>query len=159
MSNKTLITAEGDTQIRMERVFNAPRQLVWDCYSDPALMPEWLGPRGYEMKVVQYDLRVGGRYRYTHQDQEGNVYAFYGEILELAPPEVWVQTFNFEGQPGEGCVDRTVFEDLGDGRTRVVTTSTFKERESRDGMIASGMEKGVVDSYERLDDLLARKQA
>lgn len=158
--HETTITTPSDTEIRIERTFDAPRDLVWECYTDPDLLCEWLGPRNLTMRVEEYDVRVGGSYRYVHSDEAGNEYVFFGEFLEIAPPEHIVQTFGFVMEPPiPPAIDRSDFEDLGDGRTRIVTTSTFESKELRDGMLQSGMETGVVQGYAQLDELLERRQA
>lgn len=157
---ETVISTPSDTEIRIERVFDAPRQLVWECYTDPDLLREWLGPRRLTMRVEEYDVQVGGSYRYVHSDDEGNEYVFFGEFLEIEEPDFIVQTFNFVMDPPiPPAIDRADFEDLGDGRTRIVTNSKFESKDLRDGMIQSGMETGVVEGYAQLDELLERRSA
>jgi uncharacterized protein YndB with AHSA1/START domain len=157
--HKTSITAPSDTEIRIERTFDAPRQLVWDAYHDPELLPEWLGPRELTMTVDEFDLRPGGSYRFTHRDPNGNEFVFFGDFREIEEPELAVRTFAWEGMPGKQSVERATFEELDDGRTRVVVTSRFDSKEDRDGMLQSGMERGVVASHARLDELFQRRQA
>ena len=82
--NKTSITTPSDTEIRIERTFDAPRGVVWEAYSDPELLPEWLGPRELTMTVDELDVRPGGSYRFTHRDSEGNEFVFFGEFREVA---------------------------------------------------------------------------
>jgi len=154
--NRTSITTPTDTTIRMERVFDAPRELVWAAYTDPELLSEWLGPKDRAITVAEMDLRVGGRYRWTTPGDDGEELAFYGEIRELREPEAIEQTFEFSGVPGSVSVDRVEFEELEGGRTRAVTISTFDSKEERDGKLHSGMEKGVVEGYEKLDEVLER---
>jgi len=157
--HKTSITTPSDTEIRIERTFDAPRQVVWDAYTDPELLPEWLGPRELTMTVDEYDLRPGGSYRFTHLDSEGNEFVFFGELREVEEPNLIVRTFAWEGMPGKFSVERAEFEELDGDRTRIVVTSSFDSKEDRDGMLKSGMERGVVDSYSRLDELFERQQA
>jgi uncharacterized protein YndB with AHSA1/START domain len=157
--HKTSITTPSDTEIRIERNFDAPRQLVWEAYTDPELLPEWLGPRELTMSVDRFDFRPGGSYRFTHRDSEGNEFVFFGEIREVEEPKVIVRTFAWEGMPGKQSVERAEFEELDGERTRLVVTSSFESKEDRDGMLQSGMERGVVDSYARLDELFERQQA
>ncbi|MDQ2622858.1 MAG: SRPBCC family protein [Actinomycetota bacterium] len=157
---ETTVSTPSDTEVRTERIFDAPRDLVWECYIDPDLLSEWLGPRSLKMRIEEYDVREGGSYRYVHSDDEGNEYVFFGEFLEIREPEFIVQTFNFVMEPPiPPAIDRSDFEDLGDGRTRIVTTSKFESKDLRDGMIQSGMETGVVEGYAQLDELLERRQA
>jgi len=157
--HKTSITTPSDTEICIERTFDAPRQLVWEAYTDPELFPEWLGPRELTMTVEEFDLRPGGSYRFTHRDSEGNEFVFFGELREVEEPNLIVRTFAWEGMPGKFSVERAEFEELDGDRTRIVVTSSFDSKEDRDGMLQSGMERGVVDSYSRLDELFERQQA
>jgi uncharacterized protein YndB with AHSA1/START domain len=157
-TRETKISTPSDTEIRIERTFDAPRELVWDCFTDPELVTEWLGPRRLTMRVERYEIREGGSYRYIHSDDQGNEYVFFGEVLEMERPEFIVQTFNFIMDPQPpAAIDRADFEALGPDLTRVVTTSTFESKDQRDGMLQSGMETGVNDGYEQLDELLERK--
>ena len=155
--NTTSITTLSDTQVGIERVFDAPRELVWELYTDPEAMAYWLGPRGTEMRVEEMDVREGGSYRYVAHS-EGQDWVFFGEHRVVDPPKVLEATFAFEGMEGEPSVDRVEFQELDDGRTKIVVTSTLASKEQRDGMLQSGMEKGVVEGYEKLDELLARRQ-
>lgn len=152
----TTITTPSDTEVRIERLFDAPRELVWEAYTDPELLCEWLGPRRLTMTVQEMDVRSGGSYRYTHRSEGGDSYVFFGEFREIDPPRLLVQTFSFEGAEGES-LDRAEFEEVGESQTRLVITSTLESREARDAMLQSGMEKGVKEGYEKLDELLARR--
>ncbi|MBM3670958.1 MAG: hypothetical protein FJW86_02045 [Actinobacteria bacterium] len=98
---------------------------------------------------------AGGSYRYTHSS-DGNEFHFYGCFHEVRPSELIVQTFTFEGMPDGVALEKLWFEDLGDGRTRLVATSLVDSFEDRDSVISSGMEDGILESYERLDELLAK---
>ena len=157
--HKTSITTPSDTEIRIERTFDAPRQLVWEAYTDSELLPEWLGPRELTMTVDEFELRPGGSYRFTHRDSEGNEFVFFGELREVEEPNLIVRTFAWEGMPGKFSVERAEFEELEGDRTRIVVTSSFDLKEDRDGMLESGMEHGVVESYTRLDELFERQQS
>jgi uncharacterized protein YndB with AHSA1/START domain len=141
--------------IEIIREFDAPPERVFRAHTDPELVVQWLGPRGLEMRVDRYDARTGGSYRYTHKDADGNEYAFFGAFHEVRPNERIVQTFTFEGYPDGVSLETATFEDLGDGRTRLVAKSVGYTIEERDAMLASGMETGVREGYERLDELLA----
>ncbi len=156
--NPTTITTLSDTEVRIERTFDAPRELVWEAYTDPELLTEWLGPRRLTMTVQEMDVRTGGSYRYTHRDDDGE-YVFFGEFREVVPPKLLVQTFQFEGNDHPPSVDRVEFEELDGDRTRIVVTATLDSIESRDAMLQSGMERGVSEGYEKLDELLARRLA
>jgi uncharacterized protein YndB with AHSA1/START domain len=149
------ITTPSDREIRLERVFDAPRELVFTTFTDPELIPEWWGPRGRRAVVDHMDVRPGGTWRFLLENSDGFETAFRGTYREVTPPERIVQTFEWEGMPGHVAVETATFEDLGE-RTRVVTTSLFHTTGERDGMLSSGMESGANDSYARLDELLAR---
>jgi uncharacterized protein YndB with AHSA1/START domain len=158
MSN-TQITAEpGIPQIIIEREFDAPRDLVFRAYTDPELVVQWLGPRDLTMKIEEYDVRDGGKWRYISTDADGNDYGFHGVFHGTPSPEGTVQTFEFEGMPGHVAMDTLTLVER-DGRTLVRTVSSFQSVEDRDGMVASGMERGVRDSDERMGELLAKLQA
>lgn len=155
---ETKITAEpGKHEITITREFDAPRELVFKAFTDPELYVKWLGPRGYKMALEKFEPKDGGVYRYTHTDGNGSVYRFFGVYHEVTAPERIIGTFEFEGLPERGHVslDTARFEALPGGRTRLVAQSVFQSVADRDGMLQSGMEKGVTDSYEQLDELLA----
>jgi uncharacterized protein YndB with AHSA1/START domain len=150
------ITTPTDREIEIVRVFDAPRDRVFAVYTDPALIPQWWGPRGTTAHVDQMDVRAGGSWRFVLSGVDGSETAFRGTYREVSPPERIVQTFEWEGMPGHVSVETAVFEDLGD-RTRVTTTSIFHTTQERDGMLGSGMERGLNDTYARLDELLGTK--
>jgi len=157
--SKTEITAEpGVPQIVITREFDAPRELVLRAYTDPDLLVQWLGPREYTMVIDKWEARDGGQWRYVHTDADGTEYGFHGVFHGTPSLDGAVQTFEFEGWPGRVSLDTATFEDR-DGRTLVRTVSCFQSIEDRDGMVASGMERGVHDSHERLTELLSRLQA
>jgi uncharacterized protein YndB with AHSA1/START domain len=149
------VTTPSDREIHIKREFDAPRDRVFAAYTDPKLVPEWWGPRGTTTVVDVMDVRAGGSWRFVSRDADGREDAFRGTYREVTPPDRIVQTFEWEGMPGHVSVETAVFEELGD-RTRVVTTTTFHTTEERDGMLGSGMEKGMNETYQRLDELLAR---
>ena len=156
--NKTQITAEpGFPQIIVTREFDAPRDLVFRAYTDPALLVQWLGPHDLKLTIDRYDVRDGGRWRYVHTDAQGNAYAFHGVFHGDPSPGTIVQTAEFDGAPGHVKLDTTTMEERG-GTTLVRTVSAFSSVEDRDAMIASGMERGIRGSGERLDELLGRLQ-
>lgn len=141
--------------VRIIREFDAPPEKVFRAHTDPELVVQWLGPRDTEMTVDHWDCRSGGSYRYVHGrgDEE---YGFRGCFHEVRPSELIVQTFTFEGFPDGVALEKLVLEDLGNGRTRLTATSLVDSFEGRDAFVASGMEVGVREGYERLDELLAR---
>jgi len=157
--NQTIITAEpGRQELFITREFDAPRELVFKAYTDPELFVQWLGPRELTMILETFEPISGGRWRYIHKDQAGNEYGFHGVFHEIAPPERAIQTFEFEGLPEKGHVefDTAKFEELPGGRTKLVIQAVYQSVADRDGMIQSGMERGVNDGYDRLDDLLSK---
>jgi uncharacterized protein YndB with AHSA1/START domain len=156
---KTQITAEpGIPQIIIEREFEAPRDLVFRAFTDPELIVQWLGPRELTMRIEEYDVRDGGKWRHISADADGNEFGFHGVFHGTPSPEGTVQTFEFEGMPGHVAMDTLTLVER-DGRTLARTVSSFQSVEDRDGMVASGMERGVRDSDERMGELLAKLQA
>ncbi|MCK9931957.1 SRPBCC family protein [Frankia sp. Mgl5] len=155
-TNPTTITADPTVPlVRITREFDAPPAKVFRAHSDPDLVAQWLGPRRHRMVVDHYDCRTGGSYRYLHVS-DGNEFGFHGCFHEVRPPELIVQTFTFEGFPDGVALERVTFTDLGGGRTRLVATSLVDSFEARDAFLASGMEEGLSEGYQRLDELLAR---
>jgi uncharacterized protein YndB with AHSA1/START domain len=152
----TSVRVHGDREIHIGRVFDAPRSRVWQAFTDPELVAQWWG-RGNRLVIEHMEVRPGGRWRYV-EHAEGGTHGFEGVYREVVPEERLTNTFGWDGMPGNVVVDSSTFEDLGDGRTRVVTTSTFDTTEERDGMLAYGMEKGLNESYAALDRLLARDE-
>ena len=154
-THETEITHDPNVPlVRITREFDAPPEKVFRAHTDPDLLVQWLGPRDLEMRIDRYDCRTGGSYRYLHirGDEE---YGFRGCFHDVRPGELIVQTFTFEGLPDSVALEKVVFEDLGDGRTRLVATSLVDSFEDRDAFVSSGMEEGIRQGYERLEELLA----
>ena len=151
------LTAPGEREIVMTRVFDAPRQLVFDALTKPALVKRWLlGPPGWSMPICEIDLRVGGKYRYVwRKDSDGTEMGMGGVYHEIVVPERLVTTERFDEAwyPGEAVGTLVLVEQR--GRTTVTQTMRYESREARDAVLKSGMEKGVAASYDRLADLLA----
>jgi uncharacterized protein YndB with AHSA1/START domain len=157
--SKTVITAEpGIPVITITREFDAARDLVFRAHTDPDLLVRWLGPRDLTLTVERWEVRNGGTWRYVNTDADGNTYGFHGVFHGDPSPDAFVQTFEFEGVPGHVCLQTATFTER-DGKTLLRTVSAFQSVEDRDAMVASGMERGVRDSDERLAELLARLQA
>ncbi|MGZ3675938.1 MAG: SRPBCC family protein [Ktedonobacterales bacterium] len=155
-TTKTQTTAEpGMPKILITREFAAPRELVYRAYTDPELLVQWLGPRRLTMAIDRFDVRDGGTWRYTHRDADGNVYGFHGVFHGMPSPDGIVQTFEFEGAPGHVSLESVNFEER-DGKTLVRQDAVFQSVEDRDAAIESGMETGINEGMERLDELLAR---
>lgn len=148
------VTSPNDHEVRIERIFDGPRDVVFAAMTNPDLVPHWWGPRGTTAHVDTMDVRPGGAWRFVTQMSDGTETAFRGTYREVAAPERLVQTFEWEGMPGHVSVETSTFEDLGD-RTKVTVVARFETTEERDGMLASGMEKGMNDTHQRFDEVLA----
>ncbi len=158
-TSKTNITAEpGKQEILITREFDAARELVFRAFTDPRLYMQWVGPRRLTMALETFEPISGGSWRYTQKDEDGNEYAFHGVYHEVTPPERIIDTFEFEGLPEKGHValETARFERLPGNRTKLVAQVIFQSFADRDGMLQSGMEEGVNDSYDRLDELLEK---
>jgi uncharacterized protein YndB with AHSA1/START domain len=153
--NETTITAAPGTPfIDIVREFEATPAQVFRAWTDPEIVPQWLGPDTMTMDLIEYNATPGGRYHYVHHDEAGD-YVFRGVFHAVVANERIVQTFQYDGWPNDVSLETLTFEDLG-GRTRVHTHSVFPSVQSRDAMVESGMEHGVHDSMSRLDKVLAR---
>lgn len=152
----TTITARPGTPfIEVTREFDAPPSAVFRAHTDPDLIVRWLGPHGMEMELIEFDARTGGGYHYVHRDERGE-YRFRG-VYHTVSEERIVQTFEYEGAPGEVTLETMTLTDLG-GRTRMVSHSVYPSVEARDAAVESGMNKGIQQSYERLDTLLEKEE-
>jgi uncharacterized protein YndB with AHSA1/START domain len=157
MKNALKLTAEaGKQDILVVREFDAAREVVFTAFTDPKYLIRWLGPNNMTMSIDYYDSRSGGSYRYVHTDPNGNAYGFHGVIHESTAPNRVIQTFEFEGLPESGHValDIVIFEELPGKRTRVTIQSVFRSVADRDGMVTSGMERGLTEGFGRLDHIL-----
>jgi len=156
--NATQVEAPADLPvIRLVREFDAPRERVFRAWVDPELFVRWVGPRSIDTSVDVWDARSGGEWRYTSTRGADFRMAFWGCFHQVREPERLVQTFTFEGEPDGVSLETMVFEELPGGRTRIVATSVVESFELRDQIVASGMETGVVEGYEKLDALLAEQ--
>jgi uncharacterized protein YndB with AHSA1/START domain len=157
--NKTTITAEpGKQELFITREFDAPRELVFKAHTDPDLFVRWIGPRGLTTSLETFEPVSGGKWRFIQRDRDGNEYGFHGVFHEVSPERL-IQTFEFDGLPEAGHVvlETLRLEDLPNGRTKLTTQSVYQSVADRDGMIQSGMENGVKEGYERLDEILAKE--
>ena len=153
-TSRTKITTPTDREIYIERIVNAPRDRVWRAYTDPALIAQWWG-RGNKLVVERMELKRGGHWRYVEHGPEG-VYGFEGRYREVTPPERFVRSFEWDGMPAHVAIETATFQDLGDGRTKIVTIMQMHTSEERDGFLQSGMQEGMDAAYAALDRLLAR---
>jgi uncharacterized protein YndB with AHSA1/START domain len=149
---RTFSAEPGTSQVITSRLLSAPPEKVYKAFTDPALIVQWWGPRRLETIIDEYEPRRGGCWRFIHKDDEGNEYGFNGVIHELLHNERVTQTFEFEGMPGHVVLEQLTLTPEGDG-TRVQTVSAFASVEDRDGMVDSGMEGGLTESYDRLEEL------
>ncbi len=152
------LTITSDTEAVMTRIFDAPREVVYRAYTDPAANPQWWGPRGTTTVVDAMDVRVGGSWRYIQRDAEGNEYAFHGEYLEVVPNEKLVSTFIFEPWPNSVMMDNASFTDEA-GRTRITVRSTASDPTALKAMIETGMEAGMIETWDRLNEYVVIQAA
>jgi uncharacterized protein YndB with AHSA1/START domain len=154
-SASTKVTLPSDLEILVTREFDAPRDVVYKTMTDPKLIPQWWGPRRDATTVDKMEVRPGGKWRFVATPPDGSKYAFRGEYRELIPGEKIVQTFEFEPMAGHISVETATLTDLPGGRTLFTTRSVFTSKEDRDAMVQSGMESGLRETYDRLDEVLA----
>lgn len=154
--HETQIIAAADLPtITIVREFDAPPEQVFRAWTDPELVARWLGPRSTTMHIEHWDAVTGGSYRYR-AEREGEVIAsFYGSFHEVRPCERLVQTFTFDGYPDGVSLETMTFEALDGGRCRATGLSVVDSMEVRDLILSSGMETGVDEGYQKLDELLA----
>ena len=160
MLNKLKVEARGDREIVMTRAFDSPRPLVFDAFTKPELLRQWLlGPPGWTMPVCEIDLRVGGRYRYVWVNNDGTEMGMGGVYKEIVVPERIVATelFDQAWYPGEGLGTVVLTERA--GRTTLTQTLLYESREVRDMVLKSPMESGVNASYDRLEQVLGSREA
>jgi uncharacterized protein YndB with AHSA1/START domain len=154
MTHETEIVADEKVpSVRMTREFDAPAAKVFRAHADPELFAQWIGPHDLETSIDHFDCRTGGAYRFV-QRRGDDEFGFHGCFHEVRPNEVIVQTFTFEGVPDGVALQRAQFEELKDGRSRLTVTSLVGSFEERAAILASGMEHGVREGYEKLDALL-----
>lgn len=160
MRNTGTLTVEtrGEREIVMTRVFDAPREMVYDAFTKPELLKRWFGPRGHSMDVCEVDLRVGGGFRFVLRMPNGRTMGMRGVYRELQPPERSVHLESFDDFPGEPAVVTSILTEH-EGKTTLTVTVLSPSREVRDAMIAHGMEHGAAESYDKLAELLAEVTA
>ena len=155
-SHETEIMVDPDVPaIRITREFDAPPAKVFQAHADPELLVQWLGPRDLQMAIDYFDCRTGGSYRYIHRRGEDE-FGFHGSFHEVRLNELIVQTFTFEGVPDGVALERAEFEALDADRTRLTITSLVGSFLERDAILSSGMEHGLREGYEKLDELLRK---
>lgn len=155
MAVNLLIDRENKTTT-MERVFDAPRELLWKAHTDPTMIPKWWGMENTTTIVDKLDVQEGGEWRYIHKGEKGEEYAFHGVFKELKEPEYITWTFNFEPiGPGHELTETMRFEEVDEGKTKLVTTSHYNTLEDLEGMLKSGMEGGADQTWNRLNELVS----
>jgi len=154
------VTTPSDREIRLTRLFDAPRHLVFEAMTKPEHVKQWWGclADGYSVPVCEIDLRPGGAWRFVNRTPKGELVAFYGVYREIAPPERLVYTEIFEQFPDTESVVTAVFTEE-NGKTRLTVTALYPSLEVRDVVLKSGMEKGAAISYDRLEDVVSRLKA
>jgi uncharacterized protein YndB with AHSA1/START domain len=151
-SGSAKVTLPADEQILITREFDAPRYLVYKAWTTPELVKRWWHANRGEVTVAEIDLRVGGAWRYVMVTEDGFEVGFHGEYREILPNERIVSTEVYEGMPGAEAVDTVVFSEM-DGRTTVTILVEHKSKEHRDAHIASGMEEGLQDALDLLEQV------
>ena len=142
--------------VTISREFDAPPALVFRAWTEPDLVRQWMGPRSVDMDIEVWDCRTGGSWRYTAGRDGEEIARFYGSFHEVRPGERLVQTFTWAGMPDGVALETMTFEALDGGRCRAVAVSVVDSMEAQAGMMASGMEVGIHEGYEKLDELLER---
>jgi uncharacterized protein YndB with AHSA1/START domain len=156
-TNKTQVLASDRVPtITIIREFDHPRERVFRAFTDPDLYARWIGPRSLTTKITKWAARTGGEWAFVNLQDGQEVASFYGSFHEVRAPERLVWTFTWEGEPDGVSLETMTFAELPGGRTRVTGVSVVDSFEARDAILASGMEVGVVEGYEKLDELLAR---
>lgn len=154
---ETTFTTPSDREIVMTRVFDAPRALVFDAYTNPEHLPHWFGPRGWTLPVCEIDLRPGGAWRFILRGPDGTEMGMRGVYQEIAPPERLVSTESFDDYPGETLNTLILSEE--DGKTTYTVTVLYPSKEVRDAVLASGMQEGASESFDRLAEYLKAQGA
>ncbi|HEY1135790.1 MAG TPA: SRPBCC family protein [Nocardioides sp.] len=148
-----IVAPPGLPSLTLTREFDAPPERVFAAHVDPALFTQWVGPDDVATEVRSWDARTGGHWSYVGR-RDGEEFGFYGSFHEVRPAERIVQTFTYEGFGDAVSLEVLTLVPLDGGRTRLEALSVFTSVEARDGMVASGMETGVVEGYRALDALL-----
>lgn len=154
-TDTTTIYSDG-AELTFERTFDAPRELVWKAFTDPNLVPRWWGPHGTTTTVVEMDVRPGGAWRYLSRAADRDDVTFYGEYLEVDPPNgfKWTFMFDVDGVGPMGGPETFTLEEV-DGRTKVTSVGHMGSIEALEGALASGMVAGALETWDRLAALLA----
>ncbi len=156
MTHPTTITAAaGLPFVDVVREFDAPAAAVFRAHTDPDLFAQWTGPRSMKIDIIEFDATTGGRWKYTGHGGGDFAFSFRGVFHTVEASTLVIQTFEFDGAPNLVAVSSTTFEEV-DGRTRISVHEVYPSVAARDAAVASGMEYGITEGYERLDEILAR---
>ena len=157
MNKSSFVINREQLEVVQQRIFDVPRELLFKTISDPALIPQWWGPRRYSTKVDKMDFRVGGQWRFINIDDKGNEYAFHGVYKEIIPNTKVVDTFNFEPIPGDHeLLETLLLESIGENQTKMTSTAKYQTIQDLEGMNGSGMEQGAIETWDRLDELVTK---
>ena len=154
-TESTAIYSDGANLV-FERTFDAPREQVWKAFTDPQIVPRWWGPHGTTTTVTEMDVRPGGKWRYVSGAADRDDVTFYGEYLEIDPPGgfKWTFMFDVDGMGPQGGPETHTFEDVG-GKTKVKSVGHMGSVEALEGALATGMAGGAIETWDRLEALLA----
>lgn len=151
------VTTPSDREIRMIRVFDAPRTMVYDAFTTCELLRRWFGPHGYSLSVCEGDFKAGGGWRFVVRGPDGSEMGMRGKIREMVRPDHLVHIETFDDYPGEALVTTTFVEQR--GKTTVTINLLYESKQVRDAVVSSGMEHGAAESYDRLAEYLASSTA
>jgi len=159
MSKTNIIAEQGKQEIVITRIFDAPRDLVFRTYTNPATVPDWWGPSSMTTTVDRMEVKKGGVWRYVQRESNGHVHAHNGVYHEVAAPERIVNTYEYEGFPGSVGLVTTTFEELPGGKTKFSEVTLYPSVEVREGVLQSGMTEGAMELFDRLEELLGKLQS
>jgi uncharacterized protein YndB with AHSA1/START domain len=153
----TTTASKDGSELVIERVFDAPRELVWNVLTDPKRVPHWWGPRRYTTIVLEMDFRPGGKWRFINRADDGGEHPFKGEYLEIVPPERIVQTFIYDVPPFQdlAAIETMTLEAQG-GKTKATVRSRYPSPEVLDGALSTGMVEGAIETWDRLAEEIAK---
>ncbi|HKW47936.1 MAG TPA: SRPBCC family protein [Gemmatimonadaceae bacterium] len=146
------VTTPSDREVMMVRVFDAPRRMVFDAFTKCEFLTRWFGPRGWSLVECQSDFRPGGSYRFVLGGPNGERMGMRGAVREVTRPERVVHSESFDDYPGESLVTTTFIEER--GKTTVTIVVQYESKQIRDAVVASGMEHGAAESYDKLAEYL-----
>lgn len=157
ITRNNLTATATEREIVMTRIFNAPRELIFNAYTDPNLIPQWWGLKRLMTTVVKMEVRPGGIWRFVQRGSDGNEYVFNGMYHEIVPPGRLVYAFEFEAAPSHVWLETVTFEEEHDGKTKLTDKVLFQTVEDHDMMLKSGVQEGVAESMDRLAEHLAKE--